>query len=42
MDKIFKLETTVAQDLAELYAALMAEFEAKSGIPSADMNRTLL
>ncbi|MBN98133.1 MAG: hypothetical protein CME16_02620 [Gemmatimonadetes bacterium] len=42
MDKIFKLETTVAQDLAELYAALMAEFEAKSGIPPADMNRTLL
>ena len=42
MEKIFKLETTVAQDLAELYAALMEEFESKSGISPADMNRTLL
>ena len=42
MDKIFKLETTLAQDLAELYAVLSEEFESKSGIAPADMNRTVL
>ena len=42
MEKVFKIEATMAQDLAELYAALMEEFETKSGIPLADMNRTLL
>ena len=42
MEKGFKIEATMAQDLAELYAALMEEFETKSGIPLADMNRTLL
>jgi len=42
MEKIFKVETTLAHDLAELYAALMEEFEAKSSIPFSDMNRTLL
>ena len=42
MEKVFKLETTLAQDLAELYAILAEEFENKSGIAPADMNRTLL
>ena len=42
MEKVFKLETTLAQDLAELYAILAEEFESKSGIAPADMNRTLL
>ena len=34
MEKVFRVETTLAHDLAELYAVLMAEFAA--------MNRTLL
>ena len=42
MEKVFRVETTLSHDLAELYAALMAEFEEKSSIPLADMNRTLL
>ena len=42
MKKVFKLETTLAHDLAELYGALEDEFESKSGISPADMNRTLL
>ena len=42
MEKVFKIETTLAKDLAELYAGLVEEFEAKSGIPLADMNRALL
>ena len=42
MDKVFKLETTLAKDLAELYSIISAEFEQKSGIAPADMNRTLL
>lgn len=42
MEKVFRVETTLAHDLAELYAALMEAFEEKSSIPLADMNRTLL
>lgn len=42
MEKVFRVETTLAHDLAELYAALMEIFEEKSNIPLADMNRTLL
>tara|TARA_Y100000588_G_scaffold366539_1_gene432378 strand:- start:177 stop:497 length:321 start_codon:yes stop_codon:yes gene_type:complete len=42
MEKVFKVETTLAKELAELYAGLLEEFEQKSGIPLADMNRTLL
>ena len=42
MEKVFKIETTLAKDLAELYSGLMEEFEKKSGIALADMNRTLL
>ena len=42
MEKIFKIETTLADDLAELYASLIEEFERKSSVPLAEMNRTLL
>ena len=42
MEKVFKVETTMAQELAELYAGLVEEFEGKSGIALGDMNRTLL
>jgi hypothetical protein len=42
MEKVFRVETTLAQDLAELYAAVIEEFDEKSSIPLADMNRTLL
>ena len=42
MEKVFKVETTLSHDLAELYDALVKEFEEKSSIPLADLNRTLL
>ena len=42
MDKIFRVETTLAHDLAELYAALVEEFESKSTIPLGEMNRAVL
>lgn len=42
MDKVFKLETTLSGELAELYQALLEEFEGKSAIPLAELNRTLL
>ena len=42
MEKMFKIETTLSQELAELYAGLMEELEDKSGIALADLNRTLL
>lgn len=42
MEKVFRVETSLAHELAELYAALLEEFETKSSIPLADMNRTLL
>jgi hypothetical protein len=42
MERVFRVETTLAHDLAELYAALVEAFEEKSSIPLADMNRTLL
>ena len=42
MDKIFRIEMTLSGELAELYAALMAEFEEKSDIPLVEMNRHLL
>ena len=42
MDKVFKVETTLSHDLAELYASLEEEFATKSSIPLSDMNRTLL
>lgn len=42
MEKVFHVETTLANDLAELYSAVMAEFDSKSSIPLDDMNRTLL
>jgi len=42
MEKVFRVETSLAHELAELYAILLEEFEEKSSIPLADMNRTLL
>lgn len=42
MEQVYRLETTLSGDLAALYAAVMEEFEAKSSIPLAEMNRTLL
>ena len=42
MEKQFKVETLLAGDLAELYEAVMEQFEA-SGSPSlSEMNRALL
>jgi len=42
MEKVFRVETTLAHDLAQLYAVVMEEFDRKSSIPLGDMNRTLL
>ncbi len=42
MDKVFRVESSLTHELAELYAVMMEEFEEKSSIPLADMNRTLL
>ena len=42
MEQLFRVETTLADDLAELYAALVDEFGEKSAIGLGDMNRTLL
>lgn len=42
MQKVFKIETTLSGELAELYQALLEEFEHKSGIPLAELNRALL
>jgi hypothetical protein len=42
MEKVFKIETTVSRDLAELYESLITEFERRSSMPLADMNRAVL
>ncbi len=42
MQKIYKVETTLSHDLAELYSILVDEFETHSSIPLSDLNRTLL
>ncbi len=42
MDRMFRIETTLSADLAELYEGLMEEFDEKSDIGLAEMNRTLL
>ncbi|MEW6750586.1 MAG: hypothetical protein AB1505_06370 [Candidatus Latescibacterota bacterium] len=42
MEKIYRVETTLAHDLAELYAVLVEEFEGKSSIPLGEMNRAVL
>ena len=42
MDKIFKIETTLSDELAELYAGLLEEFESRSHISLSELNRTLL
>jgi hypothetical protein len=42
MEKLYRIETTLSHDLAELYSMLVEEFESKSSIPLSDLNRTLL
>lgn len=42
MQRVFRVETTLAHQLAELYALVVDEFDAKSGVPLAELNRTLL
>ena len=42
MNSLFKVETTLSHDLAELYSILVDEFETNSSIPLSDLNRTLL
>ncbi len=42
MQKVFKIETTLSGELAELYQGLLEEFEQKSGTPLTEMNRALL
>jgi len=42
MDKVFKVETVISQELAELYATLVKEFESQSSIPLSEINRVLL
>ena len=42
MERLFRVDTTLADDLAELYATLVEEFGEKSAIGLGDMNRTLL
>lgn len=42
MQKVYKVETTLSHDLAELYSILEDEFANNSSIPLSDLNRTLL
>lgn len=42
MQKVYKVETTLSHDLAELYSILEDEFASNSSIPLSDLNRTLL
>ena len=42
MEQLFKIETTLTGELAELYAGLMAEFESRSDISLSEMNRAVL
>ena len=42
MDLVFEIEATLSNELAQLYEGLMEEFETKSTIGLAEMNRTLL
>lgn len=42
MNTLFKVETTLSHDLAELYSILVDAFETNSSIPLSDLNRTLL
>ena len=42
MDKQFRVETLLDGDLAELYEAVLAEFEGASGMSLSDVNRALL
>ena len=42
MDLVFEIEATLSDELAKMYEGLMEEFEAKSAIGLAEMNRTLL
>jgi hypothetical protein len=42
MDKAYRIEATLSGELAELYAGVLEEFESRSDIPLATVNRTLL
>lgn len=42
MEKIIRIEATLSRELAELYAGLLEEFESRSDISLATINRTLL
>ena len=42
MERMFRIETTLSGDLAELYDGLMEEFEQKSEIGLATMNETIM
>jgi len=42
MEKAFEIQTVLTGRLAELYAAVLQEFEDKSDVPLEEMNRTLL
>ena len=42
MEQMFRIEATLSGDLAELYAGLLEEFEQKSDIGLATMNRTII
>ena len=42
MNQVFQIETTLSDELAQLYEGLMEEFEAKSAIGLEELNRTLL
>ena len=42
MNRVFQIEATLSDELAQLYEVLMEEFEKKSAIGLAEMNRTLL
>lgn len=42
MQKVYKVETSISHDLAELYSILTDEFKVNSSIPLSDLNRTLL
>jgi len=42
MDKQFRVETFIEADLAELYAAVLEQFEASGSLSLSEMNRALL
>ena len=42
MELVFEIEASLSKELAQLYEGLAEEFETKSAIGFAEMNRTLL